>query len=69
MAELADASDSKSDAGDSVWVQVPSPVLHGQLAQQVEQPAVNRFVAGSNPALSVFCRCTQEAEEGCLLSN
>ena len=25
VAELADASDSKSDAGDSVWVQVPSP--------------------------------------------
>ena len=22
---MADASDSKSDAGDSVWVQVPSP--------------------------------------------
>ena len=25
VAELADASDSKSDAGNSVWVQVPSP--------------------------------------------
>ena len=24
---MADASDSKSDAGNSVWVQVPSPVL------------------------------------------
>ena len=24
---MADASDSKSDAGDSVWVQVPSPAL------------------------------------------
>ncbi len=24
---MADASDSKSDAGNSVWVQVPSPAL------------------------------------------
>ncbi len=24
---MADASDSKSDAGDSVWVQVPSPAV------------------------------------------
>ena len=24
---MADASDSKSDAGNSVWVQVPSPAV------------------------------------------
>ena len=27
---MADASDSKSDAGNSVWVQVPSPALTGK---------------------------------------
>ncbi len=27
VAELADASDSKSDAGDSVWVRVPPAAL------------------------------------------
>ena len=26
---MADASDSKSDAGNSVWVQVPSPAVRG----------------------------------------
>ena len=26
---MADASDSKSDEGDFVWVQVPSPALDG----------------------------------------
>ncbi len=26
---MADASDSKSDVGDYVWVQVPSPALEG----------------------------------------
>ena len=26
---MADASDSKSDVGDYVWVQVPSPALYG----------------------------------------
>ena len=26
---MADASDSKSDEGDFVWVQVPSPALNG----------------------------------------
>lgn len=26
---MADASDSKSDVGDYVWVQVPSPALKG----------------------------------------
>ena len=28
---MADASDSKSDAGNSVWVQVPSPAFHTKL--------------------------------------
>ena len=28
---MADASDSKSDAGNSVWVQVPSPALMHQM--------------------------------------
>ena len=27
---MADASDSKSDEGDFVWVQVPSPALTGK---------------------------------------
>lgn len=26
---MADASDSKSDVGDYVWVQVPSPAVNG----------------------------------------
>ena len=28
--------------------------IHGRLAQQVEQSAVNRWVAGSSPAMSVI---------------
>ena len=30
---MADASDSKSDAGNSVWVQVPSPAVKELLKQ------------------------------------
>ncbi len=30
---MADASDSKSDVGDYVWVQVPSPALKSDRSQ------------------------------------
>ena len=36
---MADASDSKSDAGDSVWVQVPSPAFRSLIFQEIEKSA------------------------------
>ena len=39
---MADASDSKSDVGDYVWVQVPSPALKGE----VENPSIWLFLGG-----------------------
>ena len=32
---MADASDSKSDVGDYVWVQVPSPALKKQMIRGI----------------------------------
>ncbi len=34
---MADASDSKSDAGNSVWVQVPSPALDNRMGSLINQ--------------------------------
>jgi hypothetical protein len=40
---MADASDSKSDVGDYVWVQVPSPAFDGAKQNPVVQVS-RRFV-------------------------
>ena len=37
---MADASDSKSDVGDYVWVQVPSPAI------EIEAEQASIFIAG-----------------------
>ena len=45
---MADASDSKSDAGNSVWVQVPSPALVKRKSYFIRLPffiPVNRMLA------------------------
>ncbi len=37
---MADASDSKSDEGDLVWVQVPSPAFNGVYLSAKKRPYI-----------------------------
>ena len=60
---MADASDSKSDEGDFVWVQVPSPALlenKGFLKNPPEKYPEDFFVLTSTGItlrkLSLFCQ-------------
>ncbi len=46
---MADASDSKSDVGDYVWVQVPSPAFLFR--------AVNSRFFQENRGFTAFCCC------------
>lgn len=41
---MADASDSKSDVGDYVWVQVPSPALVLGAINMVRMPYLSHFL-------------------------
>ena len=45
MVELADASDSKSDMGNHVWVQVPlpAPKYNGENEIELFSPFINEF--------------------------
>lgn len=40
---MADASDSKSDVGDYVWVQVPSPAWIKSVINIAEMPYLSHF--------------------------
>ncbi len=43
---MADASDSKSDVGDYVWVQVPSPACMYRIARSLSEDSVLAFFMG-----------------------
>ena len=49
MAELVDASDLKSDGGNTVWVQVPPSAHSGEWRRWLARALWEREVAGSSP--------------------
>ena len=44
---MADASDSKSDVGDYVWVQVPSPALRKMKIEYMDSHVLYFFAIGN----------------------
>ena len=59
---MADASDSKSDEGDFVWVQVPSPAYKGSVAKSPEYvierhfPFLEKRKLAENLCTLIFCQ-------------
>ena len=58
---MADASDSKSDVGDYVWVQVPSPAL--RTVDFTMKRGVNGFFVAKNPTQCVNKKAARNLDD------
>ena len=62
---MADASDSKSDEGDLVWVQVPSPACRKKKGSSAELPFfLSKAERDLSPGFKVYAPL-RSAQSGC----